>query len=188
MRANAECGWQGGRYILAVLALLFLVTLMHSPAWAASVWPQEVDGASGSEATLRIFLDCKRHCDFDYLRRVVPFVDYVLDRRDADVHVLVTNRRTGAGDEFSLQFIGIGEFADKSDTHVFASSDTDTDDEVRKALGSVLTLGIAPYLLRTPLATQMRTVHDSPSGLGLVATPDEDPWNFWVFRQNLPAR
>ncbi len=190
MRVNADGRWRAGCRVPAMLALLVSATLVQLPAGAATAPPQEPDpdGTSKSGPALRIFLDCQRRCDFDYLRREVAFVDYVLDRRDADVHVLVTNRRTGAGNEFSLQFIGIDKFADEVDTHVFTTSDTDTDDEVRRALGSVLALGLAPYLLRTPLATQMRTAHDAPSVPGTVAaTPDEDPWNFWVFRVDADA-
>ncbi len=167
--------------------MLAFLALAITPVGAASERPQEARPPRSGPA-LRIFLDCERRCDFDYLRREVPFVDYVLDRRDADVHVLVTNRRTGAGNEYSLQFIGIAAFADEVDTHVFTTSDTDTDDEVRRALGSVLTLGLGPYLLRTPLATQMRSVHVSPSRpRPVAATPAEDPWNFWVFRIDADA-
>jgi len=46
---------------------------------------------------LRVFLDCDRGCDFDYLRQEITFVNYVRDRRDAQVHVLITRERTAAG-------------------------------------------------------------------------------------------
>ena len=184
MRASAERRSGERRHALATLAVLAWAV---TPVGVAAVGLQEPDGdPSRSTPALRIFLDCERRCDFDYIRREVSYVDYVLDRRDADVHVLVTNRRSGAGNEFSLEFIGIREFADEVDTHVFTTSDTDTDDEVRQALGSVLSLGLAPYLLRTPLATQMRSRHEAPSApRPVAATPEEDPWNFWVFRVDL---
>jgi hypothetical protein len=94
---------------------------------------------AGQELALRVFLDCDRGCDFDYLRREVNFVNYVRDRRDAQVHVLVTLRETGSGGrEFTLDFIGLEEF--EADDHVllFASSGTDTDDERRRGLQNEL--------------------------------------------------
>lgn len=191
MRANADGRWREARRGVAMLMLVVLATTAHSPVWAAVARSQEQDpdGTSRPWPALRVFLDCQRwRCDFDYLRREVAFVDYVLDRRDADVHVLVTTRRGGAGTEYSLQFIGIGDFADEGGTHVFSTSVTDTDNEVRTALGSVLSLGLGPYLLRTPLATQMRVAHDAPSSPAPVAsTPADDPWNFWVFTLDTDA-
>ena len=62
-------------------------------------------------ALLRIFLDCNR-CDGEYMRQEITFVDYMRDRRDADVHVLVTTQETGGGGtEYTLKFIGLGSFA-----------------------------------------------------------------------------
>jgi len=45
---------------------------------------------SRESAKLRVYLDCDA-CDFDYLRTEVTFVDYVRDRQDAAVHILVTS-------------------------------------------------------------------------------------------------
>jgi hypothetical protein len=61
---------------------------------------------------IRIFLDCGFFCDEDFLKREITFVDYMRDRRDADVHVLVTTQETGGGGtEYTLKFIGLGSFA-----------------------------------------------------------------------------
>jgi broad specificity polyphosphatase/5'/3'-nucleotidase SurE len=63
-------------------------------------------------AVLRVFLDCNDDgCHADYLREEVKLADYVRDRTDADVHVLVTSAETGAGGrEYTLGFIGLGPF------------------------------------------------------------------------------
>ena len=60
-------------------------------SWAASAQQDGQDAADGP-AGLRVFLDCGRDCDRDYLRREITFIDYVRDRRDAQVHVLVTSQ------------------------------------------------------------------------------------------------
>ena len=45
--------------------------------------------------------------DIDFVRREVTFVDWVRDRADADVHVLVTSQRTasGGGRAYQLAFL-----------------------------------------------------------------------------------
>lgn len=49
-------------------------------------------------AVLQVFLDCTDGgCHAEYLREELTFADYVRDRADADVHVLVTRAETGAG-------------------------------------------------------------------------------------------
>ena len=61
---------------------------------------------SGAEA-LCVFLDCQG-CDFDYLRTELPFVNYVRDRRDAQVHVLITREQTGGGGRaITIDFVGL---------------------------------------------------------------------------------
>ncbi len=46
------------------------------------------------------------------MRTEVTFINYVRDRTDADVHVLVTTQETGGGGiEYTAKFIGLGRFA-----------------------------------------------------------------------------
>ena len=53
---------------------------------AALVWwgaPGEAQEPDESPEALRVFLDCGRGCDRDYLRREITFVNYVRDRRNS---------------------------------------------------------------------------------------------------------
>ena len=126
-----------------VSACLLCTTLLTSPALRAApldegdagnrpgvaqageiIQVEQVDSQGAQELALRVFLDCDRDCDFDYLRREITFVNYVRDRRDAEVHVLVTQRETGSGGrEFTLDFIGLEEFEGDEHVLVFASSE-----------------------------------------------------------------
>jgi len=66
---------------------------------------------------LRVLLDCN-DCDFDFMRTEINFVDYVRDRQDAQVHILVTAQPTGGGGtEYALNFIGQRELASVADSH-----------------------------------------------------------------------
>ena len=96
------------------LALFMLFASMFSVGLAAETVgphsvlqpPQQRQDTNGAEA-LRIFLDCGP-CDDDFLRREITFVNYVRDRRDAQVHVLVTRETTGGGGRaWTLEFYGL---------------------------------------------------------------------------------
>jgi hypothetical protein len=83
-------------------------------------------------ALLRVYLDCGP-CDTDFLRRNVAFVDYVRDRAQAEVHVLVTTQGTGGGGRsWTLKYIGLERFRDQDRTLTFTTSQTSTDDEQRE--------------------------------------------------------
>ncbi len=137
--------------------------------------------------TLRVFLDCGR-CDDEYFRTQVTFVNYVRDRRDADIHVLVTTEAAGGGGRvFTLSFIGQETFAGVDDVLEFVSAQTDTDDEEREGLAQIFGLGLLRYLARTPLAGQVAIGQAGTRERRAMATPEDDPWNFWVYRARVRA-
>jgi hypothetical protein len=130
--------------------------------------------------SLRVFLDCE-FCDFDHFRREITFVDYVRDRADAQVHVLVTGQETGAGGrQYTFYFIGQEMFAGRLDTLRWTSRQDNTDDEVRAGQTRTFALGLVPYAVRTPVAEALSVEFEGPE----VAAPTsqaDDPWNLWVF-------
>jgi len=134
-----------------------------------------------------VFLDCQTYygCDSEHATREIPFVNWMRDRRDADVHVLVTSRVTGGGgQEITLTFIGLGTYGGEEDTLQHVSSNTDTQAERRDAVTRLLKLGLAPFLAKTPAAPSFDLVFNPASG-GVAtasATAADDPWDFWTFR------
>ena len=59
-----------------------------------------------TQGALRVYLDCGL-CDLDFLRTEISFVDWVRDRHDAQLYVMVSTQGTGAGGtEYTLTFIG----------------------------------------------------------------------------------
>ena len=139
---------------------------------------------SGVDA-LRVYLDCdRRACDFNYLRQEITFVNYVRDRRDAQVHVLVTRERTAAGGQaYTLDFFGLEEFLGQDDQLMFYTTQDDTDDAERSGFAQIFRLGLMRYVARTPLADRIEVSYQGVSGEQQVsAQPEDDPWNFWVFR------
>ena len=131
----------------------------------------------------RVFIDCD-HCDRDFFREEITYVNYVRDRKDADIHVLITEQRTGSGgNEYTFAFIGLREFDGLNFNLVYASNPTDTRDDTRRGQVTILKRGLYPYLLNTPICELINL--DFIEKVKLKPTDVKDPWNFWVFSANL---
>lgn len=159
---------------------------------ATHVWAQDAGGTQEETPNgLLVFLDCDRRiCDMDYLRREITFINYVRDRKDAQIHVLVTARPSGAGFELSFGFIGLKEFDGDDVTHVYMASNTNTADETRESVAQVIRVGVLHYLVKTPLIGEVE-IRQEVQQIGqrfLVVDPADDPWNFWVLRFGFNGR
>ena len=77
--------------MIRALRVLLLSIILGVPAWTTALAQQPVPAPA--PGPVRIFLDCNFFCDESYLKREITFVDYMRDRKDADVHLLVTGRR-----------------------------------------------------------------------------------------------
>ena len=168
-----------------VVFLIMISTIGLAPSYA---WAQEDTAAADNENLppgLLVFLDCERRtCDQNYLRREITFINYVRDRRDAQIHILVTNRNAGSGQEYLFNFIGLREFEGDDTEQVWVSSNTNTDDERRAGIAQRIRVGVLHYLAKTPLIDQIE-IREEIQGIEdrfLVVDPDDDPWDFWVFR------
>lgn len=132
---------------------------------------QDMNGA------LKVFLDCRR-CDRDYIKTEIPFVNYVRDRKDADVHVLVTTQRTGSGgQEYTMTFIGLKDYEGLNNTLKYSTYRDDTNDDVRKEMAHVLKAGLISYVARTPILSQISFNYSNRTKPVAV----EDKWDYWVF-------
>ncbi|RPJ03190.1 MAG: hypothetical protein EHM31_01645, partial [Candidatus Aminicenantes bacterium] len=131
-----------------VLAALLAVGLAGQPAFGQAVTP-DIDELK--KTAVKVFLDCDS-CDLDYIKTEITFVNYVRDRLEAQVHVLITTQATGSGGrEYTLTFIGQNECRDLTDIQKYFSAQSDTEDDVRRGLVRTLKLGLMSYVGRTPI-------------------------------------
>ena len=71
----------------------------------------KADSANLKDKALNVFLDCT-YCDMDFLRTEIPIVNYVRDRKEADVDIVASSIQTGSGgEEYTFVFLGQGRFA-----------------------------------------------------------------------------
>jgi hypothetical protein len=163
---------------ILLVPLLFFIP-PFTPAALAQVSAPEVE-----RQELFVFLDCNgRHCDFDHFRREIGWINWVRDREDADLHLLVTSQRTGGGGQhYTLDFLGSRSFEGTRKSRSYISDPDDTDAEVREGLTQVMALGLVQFAETTPLAPNLRVVYESPEAEVLPGLEQDDPWNLWVFR------
>lgn len=164
------------RVVVLVLVAVAALLAEVPKAMAQEVPPTEA---------LRVFLDCQDlHCDFDYVRREITWVNWVRDRNVADVHVLGTQQHTGSGGRsVAFVFIGLGRYAGREDTLRFNLGASATDTERRDGIVRVLGLGLAPFAAHTPAGTDLSVTYaggETPRN-GAV----HDKWNYWVFRTSV---
>ena len=126
---------------------------------------------------LRIYLDCY-FCDDDYIRTNIPFVHFVRDRDQAQVHLLITEQETGSGGtKCTLSFIGKQEFTGMNDTLVAVTKQKDTEEMKRTEFVRMMKLGLVRYALRTPASADISvTAKERPA-----IREAKDRWEYWVF-------
>ncbi len=133
----------------------------------------------------RVYLDCPDdYCDTDYYVTEIPFVDFIRERTDADVHVLVTSLATGSGGRsYTLAFIGVGRHQGRGDTLTANIAPNSSEVASRREIGRVMKLGLVRYAMESPAAPLLSLAYAAPSvAPGAAVTSRHDPWNFWVFR------
>ncbi len=173
------------RGVLALAALLAAASLSAAgsggPTDGRSDGPSSRDGQVQAERLRRdapkVFLDCHQ-CDMDYIRRDITFVNFVRDRKLADIHVMVLTQVTGSGGrEYTLQFIGQRDYYDVQNSLKYIANQTLTSDEERRGLTRVLKMGLVPYAAKTSLGDFLNVSFDTR----LPPDVQEDQWNSWVF-------
>ncbi|MGZ5555607.1 MAG: hypothetical protein ACXW3H_07650 [Candidatus Aminicenantales bacterium] len=157
-----------------ILAVLLALGSKPLPA-AAQAASQNIDDLK--KTAVKVFLDCD-DCDLDFIKTEITFVNYVRDRLEAQVHVLITTQSTGGGgQEYTLTFIGQNECRDLRDIQKYFSSKTDTADETRRGLVKTLKLGLMSFVARTPIACRIAVDYARPE----AGAAGRDRWRSWVF-------
>jgi hypothetical protein len=120
----------------------------------------------------------------DYIKKEIPFINYVRDRKVADVYIISTEESTGSGGTVSTFFIvGQGKYNGMTDTLKCNISPDETYDIQRAKEVKTLKIGLMRYIAKTPLAQYMNIYFSEP----LSQTVSSDKWNSWVYRASLNA-
>ena len=108
---------------------LFLMLLIFYYIPISPSYGQEAKGNNAllQEQAVKVFLDVPRW-DQDYIKTEIDFVNYVRDRKEAQVHIMILEQRTGSGGtEHTLIFTGQLNYIGLDDTLTFISNQMDTE-------------------------------------------------------------
>ncbi len=174
------------------MKILFLLIFICSSLFSAA--------QTNTPTKLKVFIDCRINCDENYIRSEINFIDFVLDRKAADVHILITSRANGSGGS-NVQFIFYGQnnFKSRTDTLIYNQSPTATNNEIRTQITKRIRLGILPFLTKASnigLVNVEKEVIDeikkdtikiSPTPKK-IAVQTQDNWNYWVYKIGLDGK
>ena len=184
-----------------LVSLAFAATVLSAqatpptPPSRPSTVPAAVAGDTGSlqSQAIRVFLDCQgrvRGCDRDFFVTEITFVNWMRDRFDSDVTILVSGLQNGGGGtENTVTFIGRRRFEGMVDTLVHNTLPNDPDDRIRRDLARTFKLGLTRYAAKSAIARQMQVSLAVPTGARpqRSAANLKDRWNLWTYTSNVNA-
>ncbi len=149
----------------------------------AGLFSLTVNSQNNQNQKLRVYLDCQSYCDQAFIKREIPFVDYVNDRFQSNIYILINSQTTGSGGrDYKLQFVGQENFKGVVDTLSYIRQSTATDDEDRQIMVQTLKMGLVKYIARTDKRNDLQITYNIPvQDDASIETPEKDPWNLWVF-------
>ncbi|HWY99289.1 MAG TPA: hypothetical protein VNY36_09395, partial [Bacteroidia bacterium] len=143
--------------------------------------PKPLADSTHNNFALKVFLDCS-YCDMDYLRTELTYIDYVRDRMEAQVDIVVSSLQTGSrGTEYTFVFIGQKEFRGQNDTLRYDVTSFATDDVARKGLVQTVKLGLIRYIAKTAYAGKMCISCPIDTNKSTEPLQLKDKWRGWLF-------
>jgi hypothetical protein len=160
-----------------------VIVFAISCACGFSQTPDSIPGVDQNKSdtlrkdALKIYMDAS-----DYIKKEIPYVNYVRDIKDAGVYIISTTEGTGSGGtKYSYYLVGQNEFSGMRDTLVYYSSPDDTQESRRIMQVKTLKVGLMRYVAKTPLSKYINISFSEP----LSETVSDDKWKSWVYRASL---
>ncbi len=133
----------------------------------------------------KVFIDCN-DCDMAYIKDHITFVNYVRERREADIHILITGSETGSGGiKVMLIFYGQNHFKGQTDTLYFSVVPSTADEIVKEKFVKVLKIGILQFMTTSTEFDNFDITYNAPEGTKKQVSEDEDPWKYWIFKTGI---
>jgi len=142
---------------------------------------QETENAADTlrKDALKVFMEAG-----DFIKREIPYINYVRDIRDADVYIISTYQPIGSGGyEGTYYLVGQHAFEGMSDTVSYTTVPAETEDIIRQKQIATLKMGLMRYVAKTPLAKYINIRFTEP----LAETVSTDKWDSWVFSPRISA-
>ena len=198
--------WLGGLALPLFIVLPTLVLTAPPKSLDAQVVSPGFRQGQGQGQRIRVFLDCQsRNCDSNHFRTEIPWVNWVRERTDSDIHVIFTSTGVGGGGmQYTFDFIGLNRMEGRNDQLTYTEAGTDVRAETMDGLAQTFMLGLLRYAVEAGQGGELALrFTGNRNGLAPTCAPDAidcaegengsrdglidfgDPWNFWTFRFGL---
>jgi hypothetical protein len=155
---------------------LVMWILFNAGMARSSVQAQISDSNNLKNTAPKLYISCDS-CDMEYIQTEIAFVNHVRDRKDAQIHLLITTQSTGSGGmEYTLTFSGQEQFSGHNNVLRYVSNKNDTAAEIRSGLLRMLKMGLIQYAAKTSIADRIVVSFQDKE----KPTSVEDKWNYWV--------
>jgi len=152
--------------------MLRYITVIILFFWMGNMLAQE------QPEKLKVFIDCN-HCDDEQIRQRITGVDYVYDKFESNLHLLITEQKTGSGgSEIKVNFIphaipGMNSFT----LTRYTPSDATSDMERTMTLDAIR-FGLMPFLFSTgqDQLAEIDMDHNTMAPIHMT-----NPWDYWIF-------
>ena len=166
-----------------LLRIIFFLGAVFSLSGSSYGQIRQEGTETSRKGAVNVFMDCR--CDLDYIRKEIPYINYVRDVKEAQVYILITRQNTASGgDQFTFSFQGLGQFNSMNDTLVYVSYPDETEAITREGQVNVLKMGLMRFVAHTPLRSEIEIMHNE----GLRTEEVVDKWNNWVFDLRISPR
>jgi len=178
-----EAGRSGNFTPVSMIFFFILMMLINLPDGRAQQDTTSQD--SLKQEAPNVYLDCY-FCDLDHIKREIDYVNYVRDRKDADVHIIGVRERAGnGGRRYTFFMIGQNGYKNLRDTLRFNVGPDVSEEETRERTLHAFRTGLTAYLVRTPLWQNLNITYAKPAE---DQDKVEDKWNYWVFEVSVSGR
>lgn len=143
---------------------------------------QDLPSPKSGSPRLKLYIDCGQgNCDFNYIRQQIPVAGFVRDRKESDIHILITSHSSAnGGQKYDILFLGQNRWLQKNDTLHFFTAPNSSDDNTRKQLVKFIQAGIVPYLVKSGEIDKLNFFFEKDS-VDVTTAATSDKWNNWVF-------
>jgi hypothetical protein len=160
---------------------LFLFLIVKFILLSSKIVSAQKTDTDANDKRIKLFLNCNSwECYEDYIKIQLNFFDFVRDRFQADVEIIIISQENGAGGiNYTLIFNGRNQFEKQVDTLKFSTKQADSDDMIRENLVNYLKLGLFQYIKQTTWLKQVEI--NLPNREIEHSVIENDKWNYWVF-------
>jgi hypothetical protein len=170
-------------FITFARTLVILINILISVKVFSQESSSDMNNNSVQMSVLKIFVNGDRPDDA-YMRKEIPYVNFVRDQALCDVQIMITSIRTASGGvNYEVEFIGKKKYKSLNYDLRQSSNQEETYYQRRKRTVNVMKLGLLPYLSQNGNLDDFKLTYEGPMNTEQnILKNENDPWHHWIFQ------